>query len=219
VIGDRAIGRGLGCDDGCFEVGCVLLSAVEAAVGAIELATIAVRHADVGELFDHRQIDLAALLVARDRKRAERGTVVALLAAEDLVAIGLADLDLVLTREFEGGFNGLGSAACEVNSAAAEVGTSEGEQFFRVLFGHRRCELAGVDKLKVRCLFRHSRGDFADAVSDEVDGGGAGEVEVAIAGRIPEVYAFPAHGGREVFEEGAAKNGGSTQGGGHREII
>ena len=47
-----------------FEFGGVLLAAVAAAVGAIEVAAIAIRHADVGEFADHGQVDFAPPLVA-----------------------------------------------------------------------------------------------------------------------------------------------------------
>jgi len=50
--------------DGAFEFGGVLLSAVAAAVCAIEIATIAVGHADVRELADHGQIHFPAALIA-----------------------------------------------------------------------------------------------------------------------------------------------------------
>ena len=55
-----------------FEFGGVLLAAVAASVGAIEVAAVAIGHADVRELAHHRQIDFAAAPIARDRQRAER---------------------------------------------------------------------------------------------------------------------------------------------------
>ena len=57
--------------DGTFQFGGVLLAAVAAAVGAIEVAAVAVGHADVRELFHHRQIDFAAASVAGNRERAQ----------------------------------------------------------------------------------------------------------------------------------------------------
>src|SRR5207342_3633710 len=88
--------RALGFGNRLLEFGHVLLSAVVTTVGAIEFAAVAVRHAHMSEFLHHGQVHFAALAVARDRQGTERGSVVTLLAAEHLVAIGLSDLDLVL---------------------------------------------------------------------------------------------------------------------------
>ncbi len=61
---DEGGGLAVACLDGAFEFGGVLLAAVAAAVGAIEVAAVAVGHADVRELADHGQIHFAAALVA-----------------------------------------------------------------------------------------------------------------------------------------------------------
>ncbi len=74
--------------DGTIEFRGILLAAVAASVGAIEVAAVAVGHADVRELAHHRQIHLPAALVARHRQRSERRAVITLLAAENLVALG-----------------------------------------------------------------------------------------------------------------------------------
>ena len=57
-------GFAVGVFYGAFEFGGVLLAAVAAAVSAIEVAPVAVGHADVRELFHHRQVDFAAAAVA-----------------------------------------------------------------------------------------------------------------------------------------------------------
>ena len=49
------------CCDGMLEFRGVLLAAVVAAVGAIEVAAVAVGHADVREFLHHGQVHLAAL--------------------------------------------------------------------------------------------------------------------------------------------------------------
>src|ERR1022692_2956528 len=71
--------------------------------GGIAAAGVAVGHADVREFPHHGQIHFAAALVARYRQRAERRAVIALLAAEDLVARGLSDFDLILASQLERG--------------------------------------------------------------------------------------------------------------------
>jgi hypothetical protein len=51
--------------------------------------------------------------------------------------------------------------------------------------------------------------DFLDAASDEVDGGGAGEVEVAVAGGVPDIGALAAGGGGELSAEGTGEESGA----------
>ena len=85
--------------------------------------------------------------------------------------------------------------------------SGEGEQFLGVLFGDRSRELAGVDELQLRGLLGHGGGNFGHAVSDEVDGGGAGEIEIPVAVGVPDVDAFAAHGRGEILAEGSAENG------------
>src|ERR1700686_4553327 len=57
--------------NGAFQFGGVLLSAVSAAVGAIELAAITIRNANMRELAHHGKINFAAPEVAGDGARAE----------------------------------------------------------------------------------------------------------------------------------------------------
>ena len=57
--------------DGLLKFLGILLAAVVAAVGAIEFAAVAIRHADVRELLHHGQVHLAALAVAGDRQRSQ----------------------------------------------------------------------------------------------------------------------------------------------------
>ena len=65
-------GLAVGGLDRAFEFGGILLAAVAASIGAIEVAAVAVRHADVRELAHHGQIDFTAALVAGNRQRSER---------------------------------------------------------------------------------------------------------------------------------------------------
>ena len=119
---------------------------------------------------------------------------IALLAAKNLVALRLADLDLILTREFQGGLDRLRAAAGEVDGAAAKMFAGEGQQFFGVRFGYGRRELAGVNEFELRGLLGHRSGNFGHAVADEVDHRRSGEVEIPLAVGVEDVDAFPANG-------------------------
>src|SRR5215469_858993 len=138
---DEGGGLVIGGEDGLLELGRVLQPAVAAAVGAVELAPVAARHADVSEFLDHRQIDFAALAVAGDGERTQGRTVIALLATQDLVAPGLADFNLVLAGELESGLDGFRSAGGEVDGTSPEVRPGEVEKPLRVLLGNRCGEL------------------------------------------------------------------------------
>ncbi len=219
---DEGCSFAVGCLDRLFEFGGILLAAVAASVGAIEVAAVAVRHSDVRELAHHGEIHFAASLVAGYRECAERGAVIALLAAEDLVAGGLSDFDLILACQLQRGLNRFRSAAGEVDSAAAKMFSGKSEQFFGIFFGERSGELAGVDEFEFRGLLGHRGGDFRDAMSDEVDGGGAGEIEILVALSVPHVDPLAANGGGEVFAEGTPEDRGARLDGrgiGHGLII
>jgi hypothetical protein len=62
---------------------------------------------------------------------------------------------------------------------------------------------AAVDEVKTPGLRGHGGRDFCEAVSDEVDCGGAGEVEIFVAVGIPEIEALAAHGGGKVLAKGS----------------
>lgn len=57
------------------------------------------------KLFHHGQIDFSPPPVPRDRQQTQRRSVVALVAAQNLVALPLPDLHLVLPRQLQCGFN------------------------------------------------------------------------------------------------------------------
>jgi hypothetical protein len=84
----------------------------------------------------------------------------------------------------------------------------ERKQLLGILFGYRSCELASVDELEFRSLLGHGRGNFQHAVSDEVDRGGTGEIEILFAIGVPDVDALAAHGHGKIFTEGPAENRG-----------
>src|SRR5271168_3368753 len=111
----------------------------------------------------------------------------------------LADFDLVLTRQLERSLNRFAPAAGEVDGAAAEMLSGEREQFGGIAFGDGGGELAGVNEFKLRGLLRHSRGNFTDAMADEVDRGRPGQVEILITRSVPHIDAFAADSRGKIF--------------------
>ena len=138
---------------------------------------------------------------------------IALGAAQDLISLRLSDFDLILASEFECSLDGFRAAAGEIDSAAGEVWARKGEQFFGVSLGDGSGELAGVSELKLCGLPGHRCSDVRDAVSDEVDRSGAGEIEIAMASGVVDIGTLAAHGRGKLFAEGAAEDRG------HKESI
>jgi hypothetical protein len=136
---------------------------------------------------------------------------IALGPAEHLVTPGLSNLHLILSRQLEGGFDRLRTAAGEVHGAATKIITGELEQFACIVFRDRSSELAGVDELQLRRLPRHGGSDLRDSVSDQVYRCGAGKIQVALAFCVPQVNALATNGGRECLSERTPKNGGTRR--------
>jgi hypothetical protein len=93
-----------------------------------------------------------------------------------------------LTREFDRGFGGFGSARGEVNAAAvAKIGRSQREQALREFFGRRGMKLCRVGERDLGRLFSHRAPNFADPVTDIDDGGLTGSIEkpAAVGGNNP----------------------------------
>ena len=63
-----------------------------------------------------------------------------------------------------------------------------------------------MNEFELRRLLGHGRGNFRDTVADEIDGRGAGKVEIFVAVRVPDVDAFAANGRGEIFAERSAEN-------------
>src|SRR5882724_12606548 len=103
----------------------------------------------MSKLAHHRQVNLAPLLVARNRERAQRRSVIALIAAENLIARGLPDLHLILPGELQCRLDRFRTAAGKVHGSAAEMPAGKVEKFSRELLSNRRCELAAVDELEL----------------------------------------------------------------------
>ena len=117
---------------------------------------------------------------------------IALRPAQHLVALALPDFHLVLSRQFQCGFDRLRTAAGEVHGTAAKILAGKFQQFLCVFLRDGGRELAGVNELQLPPLFRHRGGDLLHAVSNKIHCGGAGKVEVAFAIGIPHVHAFAA---------------------------
>jgi hypothetical protein len=92
--------------------------------------------------------------------------VIALISAEDLVPLALADFYLILTREFQRRLDRFRTSARKVNRAAFEVFSGEGQQLLRIFLGDGSRELAGVNELQLARLLGHGRGDLGNTVPD-----------------------------------------------------
>src|SRR5690606_22062806 len=118
----------------------------------------------------------AAPGVAADRQRAQRVAVIALPARDEMPAGWLPDLDEILPRQLQRGFDGLRTARDEVDviQIARRAGRKEIGQVFADL---RREE----GRMRVRQLFQLLAGggdDFGMTVAEAGDGGAAGSIDI-----------------------------------------
>ena len=60
---------------------------------------------------------------------------IALMSAEDLVPLGLADFHLILAREFQRRLDRFRTSASKADGAALEVFSREGKQLLRIFLG------------------------------------------------------------------------------------
>jgi len=119
--------------------------------------------------------------------------VIALLPAENLIAAGLPDLDLVLPGQFESAFHRLRAAAGKEHRSATKMPAGKLDQFLRVLLRRGSGELAAVDKLQLLSLGHHRRGNLGYTMPDEVHRRRSGEIQVALALPIPDIDPLSAH--------------------------
>mgnify|MGYP003946147015 CR=1 FL=1 len=176
---------------------------VQSAMAAIllEADEVIVKPFDVGKLADHGHVEFAAPLVAGNGEGAEGRAVIALLAAEDLVALRLRDFYLILACQLERRLDRFRTAAGEVDCATCKVLASECQQFMCVFFRNGRCELAGMDKFEFGRLIGYGGGNLGHTVPDEIHRSRACQVEIFLPGAIPDKHAFTAHRRREFFAE------------------
>jgi len=188
---------GAGCMR-CLQSGVEVVGAGQGAIwiGFIERAVIAEAGGDVSPFLEKGDIRGAAGDVAADSHSAESAAVVALAAGEDAAAMRLAQLEEVLTDEFDGGFCRFGAAGSEINPAVTKVGRSEGEEASSEFFRGRVVELGSMGESELRGLSRHGGGDLGDAVADVDDRGGTGSVEkfAAVLGIKPAAFATDSDG-------------------------
>ena len=155
------------------------------------LLAVAEARRDVLELRQQRLERLAAPAVAAGGERADRVAVIALPAPDDVTALGLPDLEHVLARHLERGFDAFGAAGVEVH--ALETGGRVGDD--RV--GERLGDFGGEERrVRIRELvdlaldrLEHAR----VAVAEARHGCTARGVEIAFAVAVVNVEAFAAH--------------------------
>src|SRR5437899_11289929 len=102
------------------------------------------------EFQHHGQINLASPLVSRNRQCAQRGSVIALLTAQNSVASRLADFDLILPRQLQGRLDRFRSTAGEIHAGAAKVLSCKLEQFLRIPLSHWSWTLTALDDSGLR---------------------------------------------------------------------
>src|SRR5215472_6128895 len=122
---------------------------------------------------------------------------IALVTANDLRPPEVSYLHLELPRQLQCSINGLRAPASKVDRTAAKVLPGKFQKLAGVLFGNRSGELTAVNKFEGTCLIGHGCHDCRYPMSDEVDGRGAGKVQILLALRIPQVCVLPAYRRRE----------------------
>ena len=176
--------RGDGFGTGLSDEGLEIVGAGDAAVGErfLKGAAVAVAGRDVAPFLEEREIGSTARDVAGNGHGAERGAVVALAAREHADALGLAALEMIGTREFQGGFRGLGAARGEEHAAGtAERRRGERAKALCQAFGNLRLKLGGVGEGEGAGLRGHGVCNFRATVADGDDGSAARGIEDAAA--------------------------------------
>src|ERR1700687_4798822 len=108
--------------------------------------------------------------------------------------IPLADLHLVLARQLQRRLNRFRPNGGEVDRSTSKTFAGKIKQLLRKFFGNPSRELAGMDKLQLLSLLRHSVGNFANAVTNKIHRRRSREVHVAIVVAIPDVNTFAPNG-------------------------
>ncbi len=180
------------------------------AVPARRLAGLAAPILEAGRdmmgLDQQRRELLAAPFVAADRERAQRVAVIALPPADEVPALGLADLDEVLARHLQRRLDGLRAAADEVDMA--DAGGRMRDQVVAQLLRDLRGEEAGVRVGELVELGVHGGKHVGMAVAEAGHRRAARGVDVLFAGRVPDVNAFAAHGHGVVVGDRAMHDAG-----------
>ncbi len=161
---------------------------------------------DVVRLDQQRRELLAPPFVAADGERAQRIAVIALLAADEVAPLGLADLDEVLPRHLERCLDRLRAAADEIDVADAgrRVGDEVAAQLLRDLGGEEaRVRVGELVELGV-----HGGQHVGMAVAEARHRRTARGVDVLLAGRVPDVDALAAHGHGVGVGDGAMHDAG-----------
>ena len=169
---------------------------------------IGVRRRDVVAWKQHRGELLAPERIAADRQRAERVAVIALPAADEVLALRLAHLDAVLPRHFERSLHRL-RAARDVIDMCDPV-RRMCDQMIGETFGNLGREERAVHVGKLAHLLDDRRIDRWMPVAEAGYGGAAAGVDIALARGIDDLDAFAADGHRQGVAAGdlAMQNAG-----------
>lgn len=132
---------------------------------------------------------------------------VSLLTAEQTDSLRLSDFDRVLSCQLERGLHRFRSATGEEHRAASKAWSREGQDFLGKLLGDWCDELGAVNEFQLLRLLSHASGNLLVSVSDEVDGGTTGEVEVSMPAGINDEDAFATNCNGIVLVPGTPEQG------------
>ena len=154
------------------------------------LLAIGVARRDVMRVDEERCEHRAPAGIAADRERAERVAVIALSPRDKEAAIGLADLDEILTRHLQRRLDRLRSAADQIY-VLQSLGRAAGQVIGKSLCRLGR-EKAGVRERQSIDLRVHRRGDDRVTMAQAGHRSAAAGVEVLLASRVEQEDAFAA---------------------------
>ena len=123
----------------------------------------------------------------------------------------MTNLNLILTRQLQSAFDGLGTSARKEDGAAFKRRAGEFEKLPRELFRHLGGEVAGVCELQPRRLLAHDARDLRVTVPDKIDYRARREVEIFLASAVEQPHAFAADGNgirfvHDAMQDGRARN-------------
>src|SRR6185369_9947469 len=115
---------------------CILTATLSAPILAVVSAAVAIRRADGGELAHHGPVDFRAPAMMGNGYGAQRGSMLALIAANNLRAPKVANFNLILTCQLQGKLHRIRAAGSEVDGTALVCRAGKFEQLTRVLLGN-----------------------------------------------------------------------------------
>ena len=170
--------------------------AVVIAALALSPAHILIAGRDMGDVDQQRRELGTAPFIAACRQRTEGVAVVALLAGDDMAALRLAALQVVLAGELDRGLGGLRPAGDEIDPV--DVARCVGHQQVCQLFRRFRGEEAGMGKGQLADLLLHRLDHIGVGMAQAGHCSAAGAVEIALAVRVDQIAAVTGNSGGQA---------------------